>query len=237
MKGHEGIICVHVTLWKQNCVRPIKSNNKRNVRPFGHLGLNPQRRIIGIGTYYYTVLLSGLAPTVHCDRAHFDPDRSFLSATQNFRFSFFLIRGSAKRNTSSPPPPPSYHTYNWNLMDYKHRFRFFCCPHCVRLTLCPFVHPLLCGTDCYKHGSPPSPSRTHSLFLCRSPFTVVAISYSFFFFFFFLCLHAEVLYVYCVYGNTFSSFFLETGALLCCKRLGRCKPLAHTFKRRFSERR
>ncbi|CAH1716393.1 unnamed protein product [Aphis gossypii] len=151
MKGHEGIICVHVTLWKQNCVRPIKSNNKRNVRPFGRLGLNPQRRIIGIGTYYYTVLLSWLAPTVHCDRAHFDPDRSFLSATQNFRFSFFLIRGPAKRNTSSPPPP-SYHTYNWNLMDYKHRFRFFCCPHCVRLTLCPFVHPLLCGTDCYKHG-------------------------------------------------------------------------------------
>jgi len=175
------------------------------------------------------VLLSGLAPTVHCDRAHFDPDRSFLSATQNFRFSFFLIRGPAKRNTSSPPP--SYHTYNWNLMDYKHRFRFFCCPHCVRLTLCPFVHPLLCGTDCYKHGSPSSPSRTHSPSSATHPSpsspSPTPSSYT----------YTRRSFMYIVYTVIRFPPFLETGALLCCKRLGRCKPRAHTFKRRFTERR
>lgn len=175
----------------------------------------------------------------YCNREHFDPDRSFLSATQNFRFSFFLqiSRAGQKKYRAAAV---SY-IYNWNLMDYKHRFRFFCCPHCVRLTLCPFVRPLLCGTDCYKHGSLLRLRRTriHSCFsalhrhlhlLLLLLLLLIPTSGGL------LCIHIYIMYVY---GNTFFFFFLETGALLCCKRLrrGRCKPRAHTFKRRFSERR
>lgn len=76
----------------------------------------------------------------------FDPDRSFLSATRDFRFFFFF---------SSPISVPRAHSFrgperdagggthnNWNLMDYnKHRFRICrlsggaLCPAAARLTL------------------------------------------------------------------------------------------------------
>jgi len=116
-----------------------------------------------------------MAPTVHCDRARFDPDRSFLSATQNFRFSFFLqiwSRAGQKEYRIAAAAAVSY-IYNCNLMDYKHRFRFFCCPHCVRLTLqCPSVRPLCCaGPIATNTGSFVSPShtRSHSFSTACSP--------------------------------------------------------------------
>jgi len=108
------IICVHVILWKQNCIRPIKSNIINETLTVRTSRAQPLAAYY-IGIYLYTTVILLHCVVVGGWRRPFIVTASILIQIDRFfplhRISVFhsscRYRGPAKRNTAPPP----YHTY------------------------------------------------------------------------------------------------------------------------------